>query len=81
MLSDAQELFATYLVDQRDFSEADIKAECRRLFERQKAIADVLDGKLPPDLLLDMIQEHGIEASEYVGCVQENLNVFEGKML
>jgi hypothetical protein len=80
MLFDAQEVFATFLIENRDFNEADVQAECRRLFQRQQAIADVLDGKLPPDVLLDMVQDQGIEASEYVDCVQDNLSLFEGTM-
>lgn len=78
---DAQELFATFPIENRDFNDADVQAECKRLFARQRAIADVLDGNLPADYLLDLIQEQGIEASEYVACIEDNLSLVESYRL
>lgn len=75
MIDDVQELFCTFGAESPDFNASDIDAECRRLFERQKAIALMLDGKLPADYVLDMIEEHGGDAAEYTVQVNENLAV------
>ncbi|HEY9672239.1 MAG TPA: hypothetical protein V6D11_12395 [Waterburya sp.] len=58
--------FDTYLFEHPDFSEEDRMQEINRLFQRQRAVQCLLDGILPPDVLLDVLQEHGIDAANYV---------------
>jgi|GEM_PF-4980954 hypothetical protein len=67
--------FDTFLVENREFNDADVKAECDRLFERQKAIQGLTEGTIDPEYLLDLLQEHdGIDATEYVDAVCENVD-------
>jgi hypothetical protein len=58
--------FDTYLVEDSDFNEQDRMREIQRLFRRQKAIESLLDSTLPPDVLLDMLEEQGLDAADYV---------------
>jgi hypothetical protein len=67
--------FSTYLTASPDMSEADLKLECRRLFERQQAIGSWLDGKLPHDVLLDMLAEHQIDPYQWAEVSLDNVEV------
>lgn len=63
------EVFYTYFQPHPDYNFEDIVAESNRLFQRQRAIQAMLDGILPPDILLDMLDEHGIDPIEYVNSI------------
>lgn len=63
--------FDTYLFEHPDFNEEDRMLEIQRLFQRQRAIDCLLEGTLPPEVLLDMLEEHGIDAAHYAEQIAE----------
>lgn len=67
--------FITYADNNPDFNEADSLAEAERLFQRQTVIEAVLQGKEHPDVMLDMLEEHGIDAAEYVESAEEGVDL------
>lgn len=67
--------FNTFLVERPEYGQSELEAECRALFERQKAIQGLIDGSVDAETLLDMLQEQdGISADEYVATVTDNVD-------
>lgn len=65
--------FSTYLRQNPDFDAQDVQAEIEQLFERQSAIDDLLSGKQTPEYVLDLLETQGFDPSEYVDCVEVNV--------
>lgn len=64
----------TYFRDNPDYSAADAMAESEALFERQQAIQDMLDGKVHPDAVLDILSDQGFDVDEYIDVVCSNID-------
>lgn len=62
------------MVEHPDFDDADVQAEVVRLFERQRAIASLVSGNLDANTLLDLLDYQGFNPTEYVDCIEDNLN-------
>lgn len=63
----------TFLEDQPDYNEADFRQECERLFQRQKAIDDLLRGQIRAGDLLDLLDSHGLDAIRYEELAASNM--------
>ena len=67
--------FLTYEYDA--YLEDDFEGEQRemqKMFERNNAIEDFLEGKLDPDSVLDLLEEHQINPADYVASVTSQLD-------
>ncbi len=67
--------FDTLQIYDPDYSYQDLLAECQRLIQRQQAIHNFLEGKFEPDALLDMLQEHGIQADDYCLNIADSFSI------
>lgn len=56
-----------------EFSEADIEAEARRMFQRSTVINDFLEGKVDAETFLDFLVEEGYDSTEVMDQAEENL--------
>ena len=70
---DPSSAFDTYLDLNPDLSPAEFKAECQRLVERQRAIALLLEGKLPASVVEAQLAEDGINPYEWAATAEDNL--------
>ncbi len=68
-------VFDTVQIYNPDYSYEDLMAESERLIQRQKAIQVFLSGELPPDVVLDMLEEHGIDAAIYTEQIADLLQL------
>ena len=59
-----------------DFNESDLKQAHEDYCRLQSAIQSCLDGTLPPDVLLDMLAENGVDVDQYVAEVAENVELY-----
>ena len=60
--------------DNPDFDRTDTTNEIQQLHERNSAIQAVVDGKLPPDELLDLLEFQGLDPVYYVSVAIDNLD-------
>ena len=63
----------TWLDVSPDFDDRDFQAECARLFQRQKAVDDLLSGHIKADELLDLLDLQGLDAARYADLAIGNL--------
>jgi len=76
---DVADPFLTFFRENPDYSESDSLSECRALWERQGAVDQVIRGEEHPDLLLETLYDQGIEPSDYVdGVVNEIDYIMDG---
>lgn len=68
--------FLTYLEEEDNPTFESPEEEIRKLDQRAKAIDDFLETGKHPDLVLDMLAEHGIEPTVWVDAVCENVQLF-----
>ena len=66
--------FQTYFIENPDYNESDIQNEFNALVIRQRAINDLLEGKLSPEEVLDLLNDQKIDVDEYVNCVEHNVS-------
>ena len=70
---DPSSAFDTYLDLNPDLTPSEFEAECQRLVERQKAIALLLDGKLPISVVEAQLAEDGIDPYQWAAAAEDNL--------
>lgn len=81
-MSDPIALFGLVAPDHPDWSLSDQAAEFARYCERQRAIRDCLEGKRPPDEVLDMLAEHLVDVDAYLQEVSQNVAaVLNGQLI
>ena len=69
---DELEPLLTLFIEHPDYNGSDAFAEADRLFQRQQAISGLLDGSVPIDYCLDMLDEHGIDPHGWIDTVVAN---------
>lgn len=79
MMLNPQLPFLTVMDENPDFDQGDINAEIQRLFERQKAIAQLVEGNLSPEILLDILSDQGLNASQFIDEVESNIDYLMGR--
>ena len=71
---DVLDPFLTYLDENPDYGASDLNRAFEQLWVRQGLIQDWLDGKEYVDVVLDCIEEHGLEAAGYVEAVCDQID-------
>ena len=64
----------TFELEHPDFDSLDMQSELERYFARQKAISACLSGNEHPDVVLDLLESHSIDPSEYVDQTEQAIN-------
>lgn len=74
--------FLTFAANHPDFNRADSRRATEQLFLRQQLIEDFIEGNETAEAVLDCIEEHGIDASEYAQGVENTVDaiVSDGKI-
>jgi hypothetical protein len=70
---DELEPLLTVFVDHPDYNKSDEQAEADRLFQRQQAIAGLLDGSVPVDYCLDLLEAQGINPHAWIDASLQNM--------
>lgn len=65
--------FDTYLTLDSNLSEAELNAEIASLIQRQNAIAGLLAGTVPVDVVEEMLFESEIDPYEWAEMAEQNL--------
>ncbi len=68
--------FLTYLEEDDNPTFLSLEEEVAKLDLRCRIIDEFLESGKYPDLVLDMLAEHGIEPTEWVDAVCENIELF-----
>lgn len=71
---DFESPFLTYEGRETDPQYDSPEEETRELFIRQNLIFDFLEGAEFPDVVLDCLDEHGIDPIAYVNSVEESID-------
>ncbi|WNZ28177.1 hypothetical protein HJG54_35275 (plasmid) [Leptolyngbya sp. NK1-12] len=70
---DPASAFDTYLTLDPALTQSELEAEIARLVRRQKAIAGLLDGTVPVDVVEEMLFEDQIDPYEWAEVAEQNL--------
>lgn len=65
--------FDTYLTLDPNLTEAELNAQIASLMQRQTAIAGLLDGTVPVDVVEEMLFEDDIDPYEWAEVAEQNL--------
>jgi hypothetical protein len=66
----------TFFDPNPDLSPAEIEKEFHQMVERNQALDDFLEGKLPATDVLDILEANGVDPVEYVTEVDSVLNLY-----
>lgn len=78
MPASVQAPFQTFLPENPDFNASDLQTEIEKLFERQRAIAQLTQGEMLADDLLDLLEGQDLDPIEFVDMAVDNINVLMG---
>ena len=67
-------IFGTCFRENADYNNADVVREMQQLLSRQQSIQNTLLNGDDFDTLFDLLEEQGIDSSEYVDMVESNAN-------
>lgn len=73
---DVLEPFLLDFTDLSDLNASDIEKEIIRLNEQRKITTEFLKGEIPLEILLDCVADFELDAYEYLGIVEDNINSF-----
>ena len=65
--------FMTWYREHPDYDARDARTEAQRLYERQGAIEDLLEGNVQVDEVLDRLDQQGIDAAAYADTVCQQI--------
>lgn len=61
--------FLTFCAEHPDHDRQDARRAAEQLYQRQGAIEDMLEGREHVDVVLDMLEEQGVDAAAYADAV------------
>ena len=74
--------FSTYFCENPDFDGADSQKQSEQLIQRQELIQQVVYGEEQINVLLDLLEQQGIDPVDYVSFVEINVKeVIDNKVL
>lgn len=70
---DAHQVWDTPMLLLSEYSEADLEAECAKLWRRTQMREQFFRGELDAETYLDCLEQDGFDVPEYLNAVEENM--------